>query len=228
MDASALAVEHCDNHVIVVHKPAGVPVVPDSSGDASLLDAAKAWVGREYNKPGAVFLGVVSRLDRPVSGLVIFARTSKAAARLTEQFRTGSVQKTYWGIVAREPLLPAGELEQFLVKDRERNTVEVVASGVAGARSARTAHRILASSAGCWLLELVPHTGRSHQLRLACARGLGAPLLGDLKYGAPVPLSDKSIALHARALAFDHPTRDERLSFRAAPPPLKEWSLARG
>lgn len=224
---SALQVLHCDNHVLVVHKPACLPVVPDSSGDESLLDQAKAWVKHEYDKPGAVFLGVVHRLDRPVSGLVVFARTSKGADRLTKQFRERGVEKTYWGVLGHAPRGKRGELEQHLLKDTQRNVVGVVAEGVSGSKHAHTSYQLLSEGAGNWLVELTPHTGRSHQLRVACARGLGTPLLGDLKYGAERPLSDKSIALHARALAFDHPTRDERLSFVAAPPKLPVWDIAR-
>ncbi len=222
-----LRVLHCDSHVIVVAKPACLPVVPDDSRDESLLDQAKAWVKREFDKPGAVFLGVVHRLDRPVSGLVVFARTSKAADRLTRQFREREVEKTYWGIVECVPSTRSGELEQFLLKDGQRNVVSVVDEGTPGAKQALTSYRQLGSKGGACLLELKPHTGRSHQLRLACARGLGAALLGDLKYGADKPLSDKSIALHARSLSFDHPTRGERLSFTLDPPGHRVWDVAR-
>ena len=224
---SALDVLHCDNHVLVVHKPACLPVVPDASGDESLLEQAKAWVKREFAKPGEVFLGVVHRLDRPVSGLVVFARTSKGADRLTRQFRERTVEKTYLGVVVGQVTPGAGELEQHLLKDRSHNVVRVVSPGTEGAKLAHTSYRVLAATDGGQLLELVPHTGRSHQLRLACARGLGAPLAGDQKYGAPRGLPDRSIALHAAALAFDHPTRDERLAFRAPVPGLAVWDVAR-
>lgn len=223
---SVLRVLHADNHLLVVAKPAGVPTVPDASGDESLLDQARAWVKREKHKPGAVYLGVVHRLDRPVSGLVVFARTSKAAARLTAAFRTRAVEKVYWGVAARAPAEREGVLEQWLRKDERSNRVEVTSEGTAGEKRARTAWRVLAQvGRGAQtrvLLELRPETGRPHQLRVAAAT-LGCPLLGDLKYGAREPLPDKSIALHARELGLSHPTRGERLCVECEPPELAIW-----
>ena len=185
-----LVVLLADNHLLAVAKPAGIPTVPDASGDESLLERARAWVKREKEKPGAVYLGVVQRLDRPVSGVVVFARTSKAAARLTAAFRSRAVRKVYHGVAADEPQAEAGFLEQWLWKDRERNVVRAVAHERPGAQLARTRWRVLARrGAGRErrvLLELVPETGRAHQLRVAAA-SLGCPLLGDLKYGAPAP-----------------------------------------
>ncbi|MCB9915749.1 MAG: RluA family pseudouridine synthase [Planctomycetes bacterium] len=224
---SALEVLHCDNHVLVVAKPACLPIVPDATRDESLLERAKAWVKREYAKPGDVFLGVVHRLDRPVSGLVVFARTSKAADRLTRQFRERDVAKTYLGVVEGTLPAEAGELEQHLLKDKSHNLVRLVPAGTVGAKLAHTSWRRLRSAGGRHLLELEPHTGRSHQLRLACARGLGTPLVGDRKYGARETLPDRSIALHACALAFEHPTLGERLAFELAPPATTVWDLAR-
>jgi 23S rRNA pseudouridine1911/1915/1917 synthase len=201
-------------------------VVPDASGDASLLDQARAWVERTFEKPGRAYLGVVHRLDRPVSGVVVFARTSKAAARLTAAFRERRVAKTYRGVAARPPRPERGELEQWLRKDRGRNTVEAFDHEVEGARLARTRWRVLATAGGgaerrC-LVELVPETGRPHQLRVAM-RSLGAPLLGDLRYGAREPLEDKSVALHAHTLELPHPVRDEVLAFSVPPPDLAVW-----
>jgi len=231
---SALEVLHVDNHVLAVAKPAGLASVPDASGDASALDLARAFVEREFGKPGRAFLGVVHRLDRPVSGVLVFARTSKAAERLSAAFRERRASKLYWGVVAGAPEQPGGVLDQWLEKDRQRNRVRVVAPGspgwphshrAPGAQRARTEWRLLESRAGRSLLELRPLTGRPHQLRAGLA-SLGMPLLGDLKYGAPAALADKSIALHARALAIPHPTRDERLELAAAPPVLECWSFA--
>jgi len=223
--AAALDVLYVDNHLLVVDKPAGLPVVPDASEDASLLDRARAWVKREYDKPGNVFLGVVHRLDRPVSGVVCFARTSKGARRLTDAFRARRVDKVYWGVATRAPREAQGVLVQWLVKDRARNVVRAVEPARAralGAKEARTTWRVLARASGRVLLELAPETGRPHQLRVAAA-SLGCPLAGDLKYGADAPLDDRSVALHARRLALDHPTRDERLSFEAPPPAHAVW-----
>ena len=220
---SELRVLHVDNHLLVVAKPAGLPVVPDESGDESLLERARAWVQREFGKPGKAFLGVVHRLDRPVSGVVVFARTSKGAQRLSQAFRSRAVEKVYWGVSAVAPRSPSGRLEQWLWKDRERNVVRVLERERPGAQLAITAWREVARAGGgrC-LLELRPETGRPHQLRVAAA-SLGAPLLGDLKYGAREGLPDRSIALHARALELPHPTRRERLRFECPAPELDVW-----
>jgi len=226
-----LTVLHADNHLLVVAKPAGLPMVPDESGDASLLDLARAWIKREKGKPGAVYLGVVQRLDRPVSGVVVFARTSKAAARLTAAFKSRAVEKVYWGVSASEPAGSEGVLEQWLWKDEERNVVRTSAREREGARLAVTRWRVLAEAGAGRerrvLFEFRPETGRPHQLRVAAA-SLGCPLLGDLKYGARTALPDRSIALHARSLELAHPTRGERLRFQCDPPALAWWSFRAG
>ncbi len=213
---------HEDNHLLVLEKPACLPCVPDASEDESLLDWGKQYVKEAYEKPGAVFLGVVHRLDRPVSGVVLFARTSKAADRLSAQFRERTVEKTYLGVTTGPAPTESGLLEQWLRKDTDANRVHIAAEGEEGARSAVTEWRALERRGDLTLLELKPRTGRPHQLRVAC-KSLGAPLAGDLKYGAREPLPDKSIALHAAQLAFDHPTREERLEFKASPPDAEIW-----
>ena len=227
----SLAILHVDNHLLAVVKPAGVPLVPDASGDESLFDRARDWVRTTYAKPGEAWLGVVHRLDRPVSGVVLFARTSKAARRLSAAFRAREVEKTYWGVGERMPPGEEGVLEHYLWKDREKNRVSVVERERAGAQLARTHWRVLAragSGEGARvLLELLPVTGRGHQLRVAAA-ALGCPLLGDLKYGARAPLPDKSIALHARKLVVPHPTRPARMTFACDPPELAIWSFRGG
>lgn len=213
-----LEILHVSNHVLCVNKPACLPVVPDSSGDESLLDEAKAWVKAEFSKPGDVFLGVVHRLDRPVSGVVCFARTSKGAARLAESFRTHAAEKTYEAVLSkalRGDLAGEGAIEHWLLKDTARNVVRVVPEGTRGAKLAKTTYRL---TSGRTHVELSPVTGRSHQLRVAMA-SLGSPLVGDLKYGAPSPLPDKSIALHARRLVVPHPTQDEAVDVTAELPP---------
>ena len=222
MTAPALEVLHCCNHVLCVAKPAGLPVVPDSSGDESLFDRAKAWVKAEFHKPGEVFLGVVHRLDRPVSGVVCFARTSKGAARLTACFREKTAEKTYVAVTTASLARKQGTVEHWLLKDTARNVVRVVGESVAGAKQARTEYRVLESRGGRDLVELRPITGRSHQLRVAMA-SLGAPLVGDLKYGAAEPLPDKSVALHARRLCVPHPTRDEIIDVTATLPTPAVW-----
>ncbi len=222
------AVLFVDNHLLAVGKPAGVPVVPDRSGDPSLLDAARAWVEREFAKQGRAYLGVVHRLDRPVSGVVLFARTSKAARRLTAAFRERRVEKVYRGVLSRAPDPPAGTIEQWLAKDRVRNRVRALAREAGGAKLARTRWRVHAATGRGRrrrvLVELVPETGRSHQLRVALAT-LGTPLLGDVKYGAPEALPDRSIALHALSLTVPHPTRDELVRLSCPPPELACWSF---
>jgi 23S rRNA pseudouridine1911/1915/1917 synthase len=222
----SLAVLYSDNHLLAVAKRAGVPVVPDETGDDSLLEQAKRWVKAELGKPGAAFLGVVHRLDRPVSGVVLFARTSKAAARLSEQFRAGSARKLYWGVASRAPREREGELVQWLVKDEARNVVVDVGREIRGAKRAVTRWRVAGEGAGRVHLDLAPRTGRPHQLRVACA-SLGCPLLGDLKYGAERPLEDRSIGLHAAELVVEHPTRREPVVLRAPAPDLDCWELRR-
>jgi len=218
-----LDVLYVDNHVLAVCKPAGLPIVPDSSGDPSLLEQARDWVGTEFSKPGKVFLGVVHRLDRPVSGVVVFGRTSKGAARLSRAFADRGTTKVYWGVVAEPPPSESGRVVQHLWKDAQRNRVHVVGPREDGGKEARTNWRFLEGRKGA-LLELVPETGRSHQLRVACA-SLGSPLLGDLRYGAERPLEDRSIALHAHRLTVPHPTRDVDLVISTPPPELDVWSF---
>ena len=213
-----LEVLHVDNHLLVVNKPACMPVVPDSSGDESLFDLAKSWIKREYDKPGEVFLGVVHRLDRPVSGVVVFARTSKGAARLSASWQKHDVQKTY--LARSKGQLPSGaprsgEWRMWLTKDHKRNIVRAGKS--AQAKLAITKCRIISEDKNGTLLELQPLTGRPHQLRVACSKA-GLVLLGDLKYGAEQPLSDRSIALHASSLVFPHSTLREPQRFCADDP----------
>jgi len=223
MSDAELEVLLCDNHLLAVVKPAGIPVVPDDSGDESLLELAKAWSKREFDKPGEVFLGVVHRLDRPVSGVVLFARTSKAAARLAEQFRTGRPEKRYLALAQGRPLHPEGLLEQWLLKDSRTNRVRAAEPDAPGAKRAVTRYRVTGSAdAGALTtFEIRPRTGRAHQIRVALA-SLGCPILGDLKYGAPRALPDKSVALHAAELVVDHPTRGEVVRLEC-PVPDREW-----
>ena len=223
---TALDVLHADNHVLAVAKPAGEPTVADASGDPCLLERARAWVREEYAKPGDVFLGVVHRLDRPVSGVVVFARTSKSAGRLTAAFRERAARKRYLAVTEGRPREPEGRLEQWLQKDRAANRVREVSPHGADARSAVTRWRVLAPTAGGAVVLLEPETGRPHQLRVALA-SLGAPIAGDLKYGARAPLPDRSIALHAERLVVPHPTRPEPVDVRARLPGLDVWIPAR-
>ena len=222
--SAPLEILFCDNHVLAVAKQAGVPTVPDASGAKSLFDLAREWIRVEFAKPGEAFLGVVHRLDRPVSGVVVFARTSKSAARLSEQFRSRRARKLYWGVGEGEGRAPKGVLEQWLAKNAAQNKVRALAGPQAGAQRAVTAWRILEIRGGRTLYELLPETGRPHQLRLAAA-ALGTPLCGDLKYGARAALADRSVALHARSLALAHPTRGEEIVFEAPVPALDVWDF---
>lgn len=216
-----LEVLYEDNHCLAVNKPAGLLAQGDSTGDPSLLDAARAYLKDKYQKPGNVFVGLVHRLDRPTSGVVVLARTSKAAGRLSAQFREGTIEKVYWAIVEGSPPEDAGEWTDTLWKDEARNVVQVVAESTPGGQEARLSYRVLGRSAGTTLVELRPITGRSHQLRVQVA-ARGMPIVGDRKYGARSTLraSDDGhrVALHARSLRFTHPTRSEAISVVAPVP----------
>ena len=213
---------HVDNHVLMLAKPAGMPCVPDDTGDFSLLDWGKDWIAREFKKPGAVFLGVVHRLDRPVSGVVAFARTSKGAARLGAAFRDKLTSKLYWAVLSSAPQSAEGTVRHSLLKDRARNRVSVVSEGTPDSKEAHSTYRVLERKGARALVVLSPVTGRSHQLRVAMA-SLGVPICGDLRYGAEEPLSDKSIALHAFSLTVPHPTLDQTVHGACGPPELAIW-----
>jgi 23S rRNA pseudouridine1911/1915/1917 synthase len=218
-----LDVRYEDNHLLALNKPAGLPTQGDESGDASLVDLAREYLRVKYAKPGNVFVGLVHRLDRPVSGVVALARTSKAAARLSEQFRAGTVEKAYLAVVEGSIGPDEGEWSDRLRKDPSRNVVEVVGGGGDG-RDARLAFRVLGRSTRTTTVELRPRTGRSHQLRVQLA-SRGWPIVGDRKYGARSSLLARDgrprIALHALELAFTHPTRREAICVRAPLP--SDW-----
>src|SRR5262245_10582031 len=196
-----------DNHCLAVAKPAGVPST-HYDGTAETIDrAAKAYLKDKYGKPGNVFLGIVHRLDKPTSGVLLFARTSKAAARLSEQFREGGVEKVYWAVVEKPLAVPAGTLEDWLRKDETAGRVEVVRPDAAGAKHAVVHYHQKATHGGLALVELRPQTGRTHQLRVQLSER-HHPIVGDFKYGSEEPFA-AGIALHARTLTFLHPTRHE-------------------
>jgi 23S rRNA pseudouridine1911/1915/1917 synthase len=205
-----------DNHCIAVVKPARVLTAGDQTGDASLLDLVKDYLKQKYNKPGKVFVGLVHRLDRPVSGVVLFARTSKAASRLSEQFREGTIQKTYRAIVEGIVAEPCGELVDWLLKNEETNTVRRVPAATPAARESRLRFRRLQTAQDLSLLEITPATGRSHQIRVQLAAH-GHPICGDRKYGSKHAMRG-TIALHAAQLTFDHPTQHEPVTVSAPGP----------
>jgi 23S rRNA pseudouridine1911/1915/1917 synthase len=199
-----------------VDKPAGLLVQADRTGDPTLLDAAREYLRSKYQKPGNIFVAAVHRLDRPVSGVVLLARTSKAATRLAEQFRTGQVEKKYLALVEERPPENAATLEHHLVKDAAANRVRLAEPGEPGARLARLHYRVLDTCPGGTLVEVGLETGRSHQIRVQLA-SIGCVVVGDLRYGAQRALGSW-IALHAAELAFAHPTRGERIVVRTPLP----------
>lgn len=230
-----------DNHLLIINKPAGWLVQGDRTGDTPLVDWGKEYLKEKYNKPGNVFLGVVHRLDRPVSGVVTMARTSKALARMNQMFKTRTVVKTYWAIVQNPPPQPEGTLVHWLVKDSTKNKTTTYDQEKPGSKRAELSYRIITSrnppspvpqrpplkkgERAC-LLEVQPLTGRPHQIRVQLAT-VGCSIIGDLKYGAAEPLSDASVALHARQLSFEHPVRREAVTFQANVPSLAIWQSFR-
>ncbi len=195
----------------------------DSTGDKPLVELAKDYIAKEFNKPGAVFLGVVHRLDRPVSGIVVLARTSKALERMNELFRSRQTAKTYWALVKKKPPKQEDTLIHWLQKDSSKNKTTAFMKERPGALRAELNYKILEPIQDHWLLEINPITGRPHQIRvqLAC---IGCPIRGDLKYGYPEANTDASINLHARRLSFTHPVKKEIVTFEAPLPNEEFWN----
>ena len=205
-----------DNHLLAVNKPAGV-LSAHFDGTTETLDrTVEAYLRAKYQKPGNVFLGIVHRLDKPTSGVLVFARTSKGAARLSEQFRDGMVEKTYWAVVDGAPAPPAGTFDDWLCKNQATGRVEVLPAESPGAKPARTHYETRSTSRGWSWLELRPQTGRTHQLRVQLASRRW-PVIGDFAYGSETPFPE-GIALHARSLTFLHPTRREPIVLTAELP----------
>jgi len=212
-----------DNHLLIINKKAGWPVQGDASGDESVVEMSKAFLKKKYGKPGNVFAGLVHRIDRPVSGLVLIAKTGKALSRMTKSFQSREVEKYYLAVTLHKMPMERGFLENELLKDHGKNRVRVLSAPRAGSKTARLDYEVLAESGGHYLLGIRPLTGRSHQIRVQLAHA-GAVIAGDLKYGASAPLPGKSIALHARSLAFMHPVKKEPLKITAPLPPITIWS----
>ena len=213
-----------DNHVIIVAKQAGEIVQGDKTGDRTLADDVKAYIKEHYAKPGEVFLGVTHRLDRPVSGVCVFARTSKALARLNDMFRMGQVQKTYWAIVKNLPPQPEATLTHWLVRNEAKNKSFAYDHERANAKKAVLDYRVIGHSERYHLLEVHLHTGRHHQIRCQLAH-IGCPIVGDLKYGAPRSNPDGSICLHARRISFEHPVSHQSIDVEAPVPSLPLWQV---
>ena len=212
-----------DNHIIVVNKTASEIVQGDKTGDKPLSERLKGYLKVKYNKPGNVFIGVTHRLDRPVSGLVVFAKTSKALSRLNAMFQTKEVKKTYWAIVTAAPPQEEGELMHYMVRNEKQNKSYAYDRERPESKRAILHYRLLAHSERYWLLEVDLQTGRHHQIRCQLAK-MGCPIKGDLKYGAPRSNPDASICLHARQIRFIHPVSKELIDLTAPLPDGNLWA----
>lgn len=211
-----------DNHLMVVNKEPGEIVQGDKTGDEPLVETLKRWLKEKYGKPGNVFLGVVHRLDRPVGGVVVFAKTSKALTRLNEMFRKGEVHKTYWALTRNKPTLSAARLVNWITTVEKTNKSTAHPRPVAGAKEAALSYTHRASSDRYHLLEVNLETGRKHQIRVQLSAA-GMPVKGDLKYGDKRSNSDGSISLLARRIRFEHPVSHEMIDITAPLPPDKLW-----
>ena len=212
-----------DNHIIAVNKTCNEIVQGDKTGDTPLSEIVKAYIKDKYNKPGEVFLGVTHRLDRPTSGVVLFARTSKALTRLNEMFKSHEkIKKTYWAIVQNAPKQPQAKLENWLVRNEKQNKSYVAKPGTKDAKLAVLTYSTIAASDNYTLLEIQLETGRHHQIRFQLA-AIGCPIKGDLKYGAKRSNPDGGISLHARKIAFVHPVNKQEICIMAPIPNDKLW-----
>jgi 23S rRNA pseudouridine1911/1915/1917 synthase len=212
-----------DNHLIIVNKKSGVLVQGDETGDTPLSEHVKAYLKEKYNKPGNVFAGVVHRLDRPVTGLVVLAKTSKALERMNKLFQEKDIQKIYWAIVKNKPKQEEATLVHWLIKNPQKNITTAYPKETKEGQKSELSYKLLAEKNGYYLLEVNPKTGRPHQIRTQLSY-IGCPISGDLKYGDPEANPDKSINLHARKLEFIHPVKKEPLTVIAGLPENKLWS----
>ena len=219
----ALVVLYEDNHLIAVKKNAGDIVQSDQTGDKTLAEEVKSYIKRKYKKPGEVFLGIIHRLDRPVGGVVVFARTSKALSRMNALFREKKMAKTYWAIVEEKPPFENGELVNWLKKNQEKNRSRAYDLEIKESKKAELTYRLMGRSRHYYYLEIQPKTGRHHQIRIQLAH-LGCKIKGDVKYGAKRTNKDGSIHLFARSLSFTHPIKKEKIIIRANPPIDPLWN----
>lgn len=210
-----------DNHLLALNKLPGQIAQGDKTGDTPLADLVKAYIKERDAKPGNVFCGVIHRLDRPVSGVILFAKTSKALSRMTQLVKDRDFSKRYWAVVKNAPAEPVGTLGDWLVKDEVHNKSRVVSEGTRGAKLASLDYRVVGvSDGGYHLLEVDLHTGRHHQIRCQLAH-MGCPIKGDLKYGSPRSNPDGSISLHARMLSFSHPVTHSQITITAPCPDIE-------
>ena len=218
-----LQILHEDNHIIVINKRVGDIVQGDKTGDKPLSEVVKEYIKDKYNKPGEVFLGVVHRLDRPTTGIVVFARTSKALTRLNELFKNRETQKSYWAIVKNKPQKPEDKLVHFLKRNEKNNTSKAHTNEVPESKLASLDYRIIKELTHYFALEINIHTGRHHQIR-AQLSAIGSPIKGDLKYGFDRSNPDGGIHLHARQLVFVHPVSKENIIVIASAPEDPVWN----
>jgi len=211
-----------DNHLIVINKPCGIPVQPDESGDKSLLDYIKDYIKHKYKKPGEVYLGLIHRLDRPVSGVVVMAKTSKALSRMNELFKKRDVEKTYWALTKNKPEKDADTLTHYLIKDHEKNSSKAFNKEKKGTKKAVLDYFFKGRLGEKFLLEVNLHSGRHHQIRVQLAK-VGLNIIGDFRYGYRRPNKDRSICLHARTLSFIHPIKKEKIEVTAKLPHTSFW-----
>ncbi len=211
-----------DNHLIAINKRAGDIVQVDETGDEPLDEKVKRYIVQKYNKPNGAFLGVVHRLDRPVSGVILFAKTSKALERVNELFKSQDIHKTYWAVVRNKPFPESGTLVHWLVKNQQKNVTTAHNKEIAGSQRAQLNYKLIGELNGYYLIEVDPITGRPHQIRVQLST-LGCPIVGDNKYGYPRGSLKKSICLHARYLRFIHPVKKEPVDIFAPLPQDGFW-----
>ncbi len=211
-----------DNHIIAINKHAGELSQSDDTGDTSLEDTVRVYIKEKYNKPGNVFLQAVHRLDRPVSGVMLFARTSKAVERMTGLLREREVKKIYWAVVKQKPPKLHDELIHYLKRIETKNITKAIHAPTSDAKESKLTYRILKSADKYFQIEIMLETGRHHQIRVQLSE-IGCPIVGDVKYGYAAPLPDASTALHARKIEFIHPIKKEPIVIEATPPRSPIW-----
>lgn len=212
-----------DNHLLIINKLPGEIVQVDKTGDRSLEEILKDYIAEKYNKPGQVFLAATHRLDRPVSGIVVFARTSKGVARMNELFRSRTIRKTYWALVRNTPPKESDTLIHYLKRNESKNMTTAFTEPASDRQQAELKYKVLARTDNYTLLEVDPLTGRHHQIRVQLSK-IGCPIKGDIKYGDKRTNPDGSIHLHARRLEFIHPIKKELMTIIAAPPDEPLWN----
>lgn len=222
-ESSSIPILYEDNHILVVEKPVNILSQADSTQDTDMLTLLKQDIKIRYNKPGNVYLGLVHRLDRPVGGAMVFAKTSKAASRLSDSVRRHDLSKQYVCVVHGKPAKPSDTLTDYLLKDERTNTVKTVSSNTPGAKKAVLDYEVLGTRDGYSFIRIQLHTGRSHQIRVQMMNA-GCPLYGDQKYGASLNQPGQQIALWSASLSFSHPTTKEWMTFVSFPPAIDPWN----